>query len=206
MYFQTLEADAPFRNHFETALLVQSILMIAAQVCQTMFSINNMLISLLARHPLYLHPFPSKTEPRIPQLIDQAIFILAMAYLCSIYRVPLWFHVCISLGFHLAGRLNVDQNISSHSLPDSRSIWNLHQYPWLRSPWSRKYTPYSSTHQARTLPRIPHEQRLILSINSNYRQRSLYGFRLSTLIGWFGGDTFKWVFGTSCCSDLTELM
>jgi hypothetical protein len=26
---------------------------------------------------------------------------------------------------------------------------------------------------------------------SNYRQRSLYGFRMSTLIGWAGGDTFK---------------
>jgi hypothetical protein len=26
---------------------------------------------------------------------------------------------------------------------------------------------------------------------SNYRQRSLYGFRMSTLIGWVGGDSFK---------------
>jgi hypothetical protein len=26
---------------------------------------------------------------------------------------------------------------------------------------------------------------------SNYRQKSLYGFRASTLIGWIGGDTFK---------------
>ncbi|KAF8972621.1 hypothetical protein BDZ97DRAFT_846782 [Flammula alnicola] len=29
---------------------------------------------------------------------------------------------------------------------------------------------------------------------SNYRQRSLYGFRLSTLIGWVGGDSFKTVY------------
>ncbi|PPQ65884.1 hypothetical protein CVT24_011215 [Panaeolus cyanescens] len=29
---------------------------------------------------------------------------------------------------------------------------------------------------------------------SNYRQRSLYGFRMSTLIGWFGGDSFKTVY------------
>jgi len=29
---------------------------------------------------------------------------------------------------------------------------------------------------------------------SNYRQRSLYGFRLSTLVGWFGGDAFKTVY------------
>ncbi|KAH7105848.1 hypothetical protein BKA62DRAFT_612389 [Auriculariales sp. MPI-PUGE-AT-0066] len=26
---------------------------------------------------------------------------------------------------------------------------------------------------------------------SNYRQKSLYGFRMSTLLGWFGGDAFK---------------
>lgn len=30
---------------------------------------------------------------------------------------------------------------------------------------------------------------------SNYRQRSLYGFRMSTLIGWVGGDSFKWASG-----------
>jgi len=26
---------------------------------------------------------------------------------------------------------------------------------------------------------------------SNYKQRSLYGFRMSTLVGWLGGDSFK---------------
>ncbi|EIW58701.1 uncharacterized protein TRAVEDRAFT_168401 [Trametes versicolor FP-101664 SS1] len=29
---------------------------------------------------------------------------------------------------------------------------------------------------------------------SNYKQRSLYGFRMSTLIGWVGGDSFKAVY------------
>ncbi|KAL1696548.1 hypothetical protein GGG16DRAFT_84960 [Schizophyllum commune] len=29
---------------------------------------------------------------------------------------------------------------------------------------------------------------------TNYKQRSLYGFRMSTLLGWFGGDTFKAVY------------
>ncbi|KAH9935861.1 uncharacterized protein BXZ73DRAFT_89360 [Epithele typhae] len=29
---------------------------------------------------------------------------------------------------------------------------------------------------------------------SNYKQRSLYGFRMSTLVGWFGGDAFKTVY------------
>lgn len=26
---------------------------------------------------------------------------------------------------------------------------------------------------------------------SNHKQRSLYGFRMSTLVGWVGGDSFK---------------
>ncbi|KAG2011489.1 hypothetical protein CC2G_011599 [Coprinopsis cinerea AmutBmut pab1-1] len=29
---------------------------------------------------------------------------------------------------------------------------------------------------------------------SNYRQKSLYGFRMSTLLGWAGGDLFKTVY------------
>ncbi|TDL23645.1 hypothetical protein BD410DRAFT_143564 [Rickenella mellea] len=29
---------------------------------------------------------------------------------------------------------------------------------------------------------------------SNYKQRSLYGFRASTLLGWIGGDSFKTVY------------
>lgn len=28
---------------------------------------------------------------------------------------------------------------------------------------------------------------------ANYRNKSCYGFRSSTLAGWFFGDTFKWV-------------
>ncbi|PPQ65770.1 hypothetical protein CVT26_000371 [Gymnopilus dilepis] len=31
----------------------------------------------------------------------------------------------------------------------------------------------------------------IPQLMSNYRQRSLYGFRMSTLLGWLGGDAFK---------------
>ncbi|KAF5367162.1 hypothetical protein D9758_004006 [Tetrapyrgos nigripes] len=29
---------------------------------------------------------------------------------------------------------------------------------------------------------------------SNYKQRSLYGFRTSTLLGWFGGDSYKTIY------------
>ncbi|KAG9123523.1 hypothetical protein FRC07_014834, partial [Ceratobasidium sp. 392] len=29
---------------------------------------------------------------------------------------------------------------------------------------------------------------------SNYRQKSLYGFRMSTLLGWVGGDSYKTIY------------
>jgi hypothetical protein len=32
----------------------------------------------------------------------------------------------------------------------------------------------------------------ILIYRSNYKQKSLYGFRMSTLVGWVGGDSFKY--------------
>jgi hypothetical protein len=33
---------------------------------------------------------------------------------------------------------------------------------------------------------------LLRRFDSNYRQHSLYGFRMSTLVGWAGGDAFKY--------------
>ena len=33
---------------------------------------------------------------------------------------------------------------------------------------------------------------LLILISSNYKQKSLYGFRMSTLAGWVGGDSFKY--------------
>lgn len=36
----------------------------------------------------------------------------------------------------------------------------------------------------------------MFQLYSNYKQKTLYGFRMSTLLGWFGGDSFKYVRGT----------
>jgi hypothetical protein len=36
------------------------------------------------------------------------------------------------------------------------------------------------------------KHRVYLSSSSNYKQKSLYGFRMSTLLGWVGGDSFKY--------------
>jgi hypothetical protein len=33
---------------------------------------------------------------------------------------------------------------------------------------------------------------LIFIYRSNYKQKTLYGFRMSTLVGWVGGDSFKY--------------
>ena len=45
-----------------------------------------------------------------------------------------------------------------------------------------------------TLNHICQVRCLLTSCFSNYRQRSLYGFRISTLIGWVGGDSYKSVY------------
>jgi len=35
---------------------------------------------------------------------------------------------------------------------------------------------------------------LTVSSTSNYKQKSLYGFRMSALIGWVAGDSYKYVY------------
>ena len=39
---------------------------------------------------------------------------------------------------------------------------------------------------------------IYLFLSSNYKQRSLYGFRMSTLVGWVGGDSFKYDHNSIC--------
>jgi hypothetical protein len=81
------------RNHFELALLVQSILMILAQVrCLT--SDTTYVAHLLPAGPsIYMHSLPTKNKPRSTRRITSTAVILAMANLHAIYRVSCWFDV-----------------------------------------------------------------------------------------------------------------
>lgn len=61
------------------------------------------------------------------------------------------------------------------------SLWDLRVLYQFHS-WSGTFNHFSPRSHTFT------------SCSSNYRQRSLYGFRMSTLIGWVGGDSFKCVY------------
>ncbi|OBZ66413.1 PQ-loop repeat-containing protein 1 [Grifola frondosa] len=65
--------------------------------------------------------------------------------------------------------------VPGDSLLDSWSLRHIHLDSGFRRSWFRKYTAYTS-------------------LISNYKQRSLYGFRLSTLIGWVGGTHSTYFF------------
>lgn len=129
-------------NHFEIALLIQSLLMIVAQ--------------------------------------------LALLYICILYRPS-----------------SSPENLSGSSRP--LSFWQWHSYVQYleflaglivfqailflilgRSEVFVSVLGFAALGLESTLP-IP-------QLLSNYKQRSLYGFRLSTLLGWLGGDSFKTVY------------
>ncbi|KIY66726.1 hypothetical protein CYLTODRAFT_398244 [Cylindrobasidium torrendii FP15055 ss-10] len=129
-------------NHFELALLIQSILMIIAQL-------GLLYICILYRPRLAPETLGTSSRPfsfwqwaNYTQYVEfLAGFILLQAILVLIFgRSEIFVNI---LGFFALG---------------------------LES----------------TLP-IP-------QLISNFKQRSLYGFRTSTLVGWFGGDGFKTVY------------
>jgi len=129
-------------NHFEIALLIQSILMILAQLALLYICIRYWprigVESLTHRtRPLSFWQWHSYT---------QYIEFLA------------GFILCLAILFLIFGRSDVFVSILGFVALGLES----------------------------TLP-IP-------QLISNFKQRSLYGFRMSTLIGWVGGDAFKVVY------------
>ncbi|KDR67928.1 hypothetical protein GALMADRAFT_257414 [Galerina marginata CBS 339.88] len=129
-------------NHFEIALLIQSVLMILAQlallyICITFRPRTSPETLGSSARPLSFWQWPTYT---------QYIEFLAGLILCQ------------AILFLIFGRSELFVNILGFFALGLES----------------------------TLP-IP-------QLISNYRQRSLYGFRMSTLIGWVGGDSFKTVY------------
>jgi len=130
-------------NHFELALLIQSILMILAQLA--------LLYICIRFRPITTHealgtklsrPFGFWQWDTYAQHIEfLAALIVVLSILVLIFGRMGWF--VSGLGFFALG---------------------------LES----------------TLP-LP-------QLYSNYKHKSLYGFRMSTLLGWFGGDSFKAVY------------
>lgn len=129
-------------NHFEIALLTQSVLMILAQLALLYICIryrprNSQEAILTSARPLSFWQW---------QTYSQYIEFLAGLILCQ------------AILFLIFGRSDVFVGLLGFAALGLES----------------------------TLP-IP-------QLISNYRQRSLYGFRTSTLVGWVGGDAFKTVY------------
>lgn len=129
-------------NHYETALLVQSILMIAAQLAL-------LYICILFRPKLSPESLGSSTRPF--SFWQWPTYAQYIEFLCG-------FIIFQAILYLILGRSEIFIDILGFVALGLES----------------------------TLP-IP-------QLISNYRQRSLYGFRLSTLVGWLGGDAFKTVY------------
>ncbi|EJF64172.1 hypothetical protein DICSQDRAFT_53698 [Dichomitus squalens LYAD-421 SS1] len=129
-------------NRFETALLVQSFLMIIAQLA---------LLYICIRFRPRLSPESLGASTRPFSFWQWPTYTQHLEFLAA-------FILCESILFLILGRSEVFVSILGFVALGLES----------------------------TLP-IP-------QLISNYKQRSLYGFRMSTLIGWFGGDSFKTVY------------
>ncbi|KDQ61619.1 hypothetical protein JAAARDRAFT_123350 [Jaapia argillacea MUCL 33604] len=140
-------------NHFEFALLLQSILMILAQLALLYICILYRPKSSPESLGISIRPLSFWQWPNYSQYIEfLAAYILCMAILFLIFGRSDFF--IATVGFVSLG---------------------------LES----------------TLP-IP-------QLVSNYKQRSLYGFRASTLVGWVGGDSFKLGLLFGLCFQSVEL-
>ena len=129
-------------EHFELALLVQSVLMIIAQLA---------LLYICTAYPPKYSPETLGTSTRPFQFWQWSTYTQYIEFLAG-------FTLCSAILFLIFGRSDVYVAILGFVALGLES----------------------------TLP-IP-------QLLSNFKQRSLYGFRMSTLLGWVGGDAFKTVY------------
>ncbi|KAK0218008.1 hypothetical protein IW262DRAFT_1275612 [Armillaria fumosa] len=141
-------------NHFELALLIQSVLMILAQLA---------LLYICIRYRPTISPENFGTSTRPFSFWQWSTYTQYIEFLAG-------FILLEAILFLILGRSDVFVSLLGFVALGLES----------------------------TLP-IP-------QLISNFKQRSLYGFRMSTLIGWAGGDSFKCVMtfivvasGTSIC-------
>lgn len=129
-------------NHFELALLIQSVLMILAQLA---------LLYICIRYRSTISPENFGTSTRPFSFWQWSTYTQYIEFLAG-------FILLEAILFLILGRSDVFVSLLGFVALGLES----------------------------TLP-IP-------QLISNFKQRSLYGFRMSTLIGWAGGDTFKAVY------------
>ena len=125
-----------------------------------------------------------------------------MALIHTIHRVPRRIHVCILTVLFYAYSRSLCQTIlflifgRSQFFIDTLGFFALGLESTLPIPQLIRHGAYLSV--------FHHQVTNVTS--SNWKQHSLYGFRMSTLVGWFGGDAFKqvWQSYASCHSFPSE--
>ena len=146
----------------------------------------------LAGFTLYLHRLPTAFQHRKSLQLNAPFVFLAVAYLYTIYRIFSRSYAGIFWSF-VRPNWRSYQPFSGYFVPHFRAFANIYWNSWFRRFGTREYSTNSTTDQVNL--NISHQDYYSLtSCSSNYRQRSLYGFRMSTLIGWVGGDSFKCVY------------
>ncbi len=181
-------------DHFELALLFQSLFMIVAQVRYPSHSSSK--LHILTCKPsvsiaIYLHIVPPKNKSGERRDVSKTFLILAMANIHSVHRV--------------SRRIYVSRLPSSSSSSPLPTIIRLCQAILFlifgRSEIFVAILGFVALGLESTLP-IPQLLRCVFypvrlsetdDCRSNFKQKSLYGFRMSTLVGWVGGDAFKLV-------------
>ena len=81
------------------------------------------------------------------------------------------------------------QRLRNNPPADIREASMVHRCSWLYRSWSREHVAASTDGQVSAL--ITDEAMQLKTHCSNYRNKSLYGFRMTTLLAWLLGDSYK---------------
>lgn len=147
----------------------------------------------LACIALHMHHLPPTNQLWEHGSFVASTFVLAVAELCTVHRISGRFHVSTGSIYTKRLFLTLLQSLPGYFVPHIQSVQAIRLPVRLCGLGSGEHSAYTTI--AEVHRRIPCQMlypELTLS-SSNYKQRSLYGFRMSTLIGWVGGDSFKWV-------------
>lgn len=87
-----------------------------------------------------------------------------------------------------SAHLPLIQRLRNNPPINTRETSMVHRYSWLYRSWSREYITAPSDGQVSL---VSEQSNVIEGDCSNYRNKSLYGFRMTTLLAWVLGDTYK---------------
>lgn len=180
-------------KRFEFALLLQSIFMIIAQVNSCLIASGSSIT--LTPHQLALLYICIHYRPTVLESVMSSPrpfkFWQWNSYTQYIEFLAGYMYAMNSTSMTLASLTSCAQNMLSDSLPNLWTLVHFCEHTGLRCLRSWEHVAHTTTHQV--CLNLLSSATSISHFASNYKQKSLYGFRASTLIGWVGGDAFKFV-------------